>query len=111
MSVIDRNFMLGFVVGAATGAIVAVLTAPQPGGYTRERLKQSGIEISQRAAETAEQARRRAEEMQRKAAETVGQSTQRIASVATDVAKKLPIVGGEDSESSGAAGSAGSDAS
>lgn len=44
-----RKFMLGAVLGAAAGAIAALLTAPKSGKETREDIKNKATELSQDA--------------------------------------------------------------
>jgi len=43
--------LLAFVVGAATGAAVALLTAPKSGRETREDLKELGTNVAGKAME------------------------------------------------------------
>src|SRR5690242_21186800 len=47
-------FLVGFVVGGLTGAVVALLFAPQSGEETRALIKDKSIEIRDRAATSAE---------------------------------------------------------
>ncbi len=51
------NVMLAFMVGAITGAAVALLFAPASGDETREYLGQKAREGRDRAREAAEQSR------------------------------------------------------
>lgn len=51
------NVMLAFMVGAITGAAVALLFAPASGDETREYLGQKARESRDRAREAAEQSR------------------------------------------------------
>ena len=51
------NVMLAFMVGAITGATVALLFAPASGDETREYLGQKAREGRDRAREAAEQSR------------------------------------------------------
>jgi len=55
-------FLVGFVVGGLTGAVVALLFAPQSGEETRAIIKDKSIELRDKAQVTAEEAYRRAEE-------------------------------------------------
>ncbi|PWH13151.1 MAG: hypothetical protein DDG60_10700 [Anaerolineae bacterium] len=55
-------FLVGFIVGGLTGAVVALLFAPQSGEETRAVIKERSIELRDRAAEEAEAAWKRAEE-------------------------------------------------
>jgi gas vesicle protein len=55
------SFLVGFIVGGLTGAVVSLLFAPQSGEETRALLRDKSIEIRDQAADTAEQALARAE--------------------------------------------------
>jgi gas vesicle protein len=46
-------FMIGFVVGTLTGAVVSLLFAPQSGEETRVLIKERAIELGDRVNETA----------------------------------------------------------
>ena len=54
-------FLVGFVVGGLTGAVVALLFAPQSGEETRALIKDKSIELRDKASVTAEQALAKAE--------------------------------------------------
>lgn len=54
-------FLVGFVVGGLSGAVVSLLFAPQSGEETRALIRDKSIELRERAAETAEEALARAE--------------------------------------------------
>ncbi len=56
-------FLVGFVVGGLTGAVVALLFAPQSGDETRALIKDKSIELRDKAQVTAEEAYARAESM------------------------------------------------
>lgn len=47
-------FTIGFVLGTATGAAVAVLLAPARGEETRQWVRTQGLELSGRGEETAQ---------------------------------------------------------
>ena len=47
-------FLIGFVVGGLTGAVVSLLMAPQSGEETRTAIKEKTIELRDKAAEQAE---------------------------------------------------------
>ena len=55
------SFLIGFIVGGLTGAVVSLLMAPQSGEETRAVLREKAIELKDMAAETAEDAYARAE--------------------------------------------------
>ena len=54
-------FLVGFIVGGLSGAVVALLFAPQSGDETRAMIKDKSIELRDRAQITAEEAIARAE--------------------------------------------------
>ena len=54
-------FLVGFIVGGLTGAVVALLFAPQSGEETRALIKDKSIELRDKAQQTAEEALARAE--------------------------------------------------
>jgi gas vesicle protein len=54
-------FLVGFIVGGLSGAVAALLFAPQSGEETRAVIKERSIELRDKAAEEAEAAWRRAE--------------------------------------------------
>jgi gas vesicle protein len=54
-------FLVGFIVGGLTGAVVALLMAPQSGEETRALIRDKSIELRDRAQQTAEEAIGRAE--------------------------------------------------
>lgn len=56
-------FLVGFVVGGLTGAVVALLFAPQSGDETRALIKDKSIELRDKAQVTGEEALARAETM------------------------------------------------
>ena len=60
-------FLVGFVVGGLTGAVVALLFAPQTGEETRALIKDKSIELRDKAQLTAEEAYAHAEQAARDA--------------------------------------------
>ncbi len=54
-------FLVGFIVGGLTGAVVSLLFAPQSGEETRALIKDKSIELRDKASVTAEQAIAKAE--------------------------------------------------
>lgn len=56
------SFLLGFIIGGLTGAIVSLLLAPQSGEETRAVIRDKAIELKDRASETMDEAYARAEE-------------------------------------------------
>ena len=54
-------FLVGFIVGGLTGAVTALLLAPQSGEETRTVIKEKSIELKDKAAKTVEDAYSQAE--------------------------------------------------
>ncbi len=80
-------FLAGFLVGGVTGAIVALLFAPQSGAETRARLQEKGIELRDRAVAGAQDLKTKAEKI---AAEAKERSQQAVESVRKAVGRKTP---------------------
>jgi gas vesicle protein len=82
-------FLVGFIVGGLTGAVVSLLFAPQSGEETRALIRDKSIELRDRASETAEQALARAEaaaaEARNRAEELAKVARTRAEEVARDV--------------------------
>jgi len=55
------SFLLGFVIGGLTGAVVALVMAPQSGEETRAVIREKAIELKDKATETVDEAYARAE--------------------------------------------------
>ena len=75
-------FLIGFIVGGLTGAVSALLLAPQSGEETRTFIKEKAVEISDKAAETVEDSYEKAEiaaEEARKRFEELAQATKKRA--------------------------------
>lgn len=56
-------FLVGFIVGGLTGAVVSLLFAPQTGEETRALIKDKSIELRDKASQGAEEALARAEQL------------------------------------------------
>jgi gas vesicle protein len=85
-------FLVGFIVGGLTGAVVALLFAPQTGEETRALIKDKSIELRDKAGHTAEEALARAEEAaaeaRARADELAKQVRERSKEVYTDVRER-----------------------
>lgn len=102
-------FLVGFVVGGLTGAVVALLFAPQSGEETRALIKDKSIELRDQASHTAEdllaraeaaasEARTRAEELTKEArqrAETLAKEVRERGKTALDAIRKPKKDSGE----------------
>jgi gas vesicle protein len=49
------SFLSGFIIGGITGAVVALLLAPQSGEETRKQIKEKSIELHNKAATYADE--------------------------------------------------------
>ena len=82
-------FLVGFIVGGLSGAVVALLFAPQSGEETRALIKDKSIELRDKAQVTAEEAMARAEaaaaEARARADEMAAQLRDRSQQVVEDV--------------------------
>ena len=87
-------FLVGFLVGGLTGAVVALLMAPQSGEETRAIIKDKSIELRDRAAETASDYQAKAGEFASQTAHAYEEQVQRI-QAAVDAGKKKPSSGKE----------------
>jgi gas vesicle protein len=54
-------FIVGLVVGGITGAVVALLYAPQSGDQTRAVIKEKAIELVDKTTETVEETYKKAQ--------------------------------------------------
>lgn len=85
-------FLVGFIVGGLSGAVVALLFAPQSGEETRALIKDKSIELRDRAQQTAEEALARAEataqEARARADELARQLKERGQEVYSDVRER-----------------------
>jgi len=70
-------FLVGFLVGAVSGAVVALLFAPQSGEETRAIIGERSIELRDRAVEGGKQAYEQAGKYAEETVETVKKSVSR----------------------------------
>jgi gas vesicle protein len=61
--------LIGLIVGALTGAVLALLFAPQSGEETRAQVREKSIELQKSAGDAAAEARARADELTRQVKE------------------------------------------
>ncbi|MBP6178643.1 MAG: YtxH domain-containing protein [Anaerolineales bacterium] len=85
-------FLVGFIVGGLTGAVVALLFAPQSGEETRALIKDKSIELRDKAQVSAEEAYARAEQLatdaRRRAEELSKEARERAAELASEVKER-----------------------
>jgi len=82
-------FLVGFVVGGLTGAVVALLFAPQSGEETRALIKDKSIELRDRAATTGEELLARAEAAAAEARSRAEELTKEARMRATELASEI----------------------
>ena len=85
-------FLVGFLVGGITGAVVSLLYAPKSGDETRTVIKEKAIELKDKTAVTAEEAYRKAEQAANEAASKAQELLKAAQAKATEVIKKAPVV-------------------
>lgn len=82
-------FLVGFVVGGLTGAVVALLFAPQSGEETRAIIKDKSIELRDKAQVTAEETLARAESLAADARLRAEELTKEARTRATELANDI----------------------
>ncbi len=82
-------FLVGFVVGGLTGAVVALLFAPQSGDETRALIKDKSIELRDKAQVTGEEALARAEALAADARQRAEELTKEARTRATELASEI----------------------
>ena len=82
-------FLVGFVVGGLTGAVVALLFAPQSGDETRALIKDKSIELRDKAQVTGEEALARAEALAADARKRAEELTKEARARANELASEL----------------------
>ena len=82
-------FLVGFIVGGLTGAVVALLFAPQSGEETRALIKDKSIELRDKAQVSAEEALARAEQLAADARHRADELTKEARARATELAHEV----------------------
>jgi gas vesicle protein len=92
----DRNeigmLFVGFLLGALSGAVAALLLAPQSGEETRTMIKDKSVELRDKAQQTAEQARARTDEVVRQLKEQGQTAMQSVRGNGTKQTESEPAV-------------------
>ena len=78
-------FLVGFIVGGLTGAVVALLFAPQSGEETRALIKDKSIELCDKAQQTTEEALARAEQVAQEARARADELAKQVKERGTEV--------------------------
>ena len=91
----DRNgseFFAGLVIGGLIGAAAGVLLAPQSGEETRAQIRDTSLELKDRASETIGEAREKAEaivaDARRRAEEITAEARRRSEEIITEARKR-----------------------
>jgi len=82
-------FLVGFIVGGLTGAVVALLFAPQSGEETRALIKDKSIELRDKAQVSAEEALARTEQLAADARLRAEELTKEARARATELAAEV----------------------
>ncbi len=88
-------FLVGFIVGGLTGAVVSLLFAPQSGEETRALIRDKSIELRDAASQTAEEALARAEAAAAEARARADELTKIARTRADELAKEVRTRGDE----------------
>mgnify|MGYP001434248346 CR=1 FL=1 len=78
---------LGFLLGGALGASLALLLAPESGRRTRERLREAAADLRERTLDLSEELRDKAEEVLERSRETI-EEKRSIVSAAVEAGKE-----------------------
>ncbi|MFT3895840.1 MAG: YtxH domain-containing protein [Anaerolineales bacterium] len=78
-------FLVGFIVGGLTGAVVALLFAPQSGEETRALIKDKSIELRDKAQQTTEEALAQAERVAQEARARADELAKQVKERGTEV--------------------------
>jgi gas vesicle protein len=73
-----QSFVLGILVGAAAGAIAALLYAPQEGQQTRDQIKQKAVDAKTRAGDAVGTVKETAQKASAKTKATVQEKKAKV---------------------------------
>ena len=85
-------FLVGFLVGGVSGAITALLLAPQSGEETRTMIKDRSIELRDQASATVEESLDKAEKAANDAIKKAETLLEQAKTKATEVAEQGQVV-------------------
>jgi gas vesicle protein len=92
------SFLIGFTIGALTGAAVSLLMAPQSGEETRKILKEKTIELKDKASETYVATKEKATQLFEEGKEKASQLSEEVKNKAIDAKQKSQVVVEEHQE-------------
>jgi gas vesicle protein len=85
-------FLVGFLIGGLTGAVVSLLYAPQSGEQTRAVIKEKAIELRDKTTDTFEETYKKAEVAATDAVEKAQELIRMAEKKATEVAEQGQVV-------------------
>jgi gas vesicle protein len=85
-------FLVGFIVGGVSGAIAALLLAPQSGEETRTIIKDKTIELRDQASTTVEEALNKAEKAANEAVKKAETLLEQAKKKAAEVAEQGQVI-------------------
>ena len=80
-----ESFVAGFFVGAAFGAVAALLLTPKTGKEMREKLAEEGKRLKERTEDTISEVREKGEEVYEKAREALTETAEGAENVARTI--------------------------
>jgi gas vesicle protein len=86
------SFLIGFLIGGITGAVVSLLYAPQTGEQTRAVIKEKAIELRDKTTDTLEDTYKQAEEAATDAVEKAQDLIRLAEKKANEVASQGQVV-------------------
>ena len=81
------NLLVGFIAGAAVGAVLGVLYAPAKGSRTRQRIREDADELGERTCEAVTE---RIDGIRREASGFFGKLRARLERLEEELDKELP---------------------
>ncbi|NPV57593.1 MAG: YtxH domain-containing protein [Anaerolineae bacterium] len=85
-------FLIGFIVGGLTGAVTALLLAPQSGEETRVLIKEKAVELKDKTAVSIDEAYKEAEKAAAQARTSFDELANKTREQATELTKKSQVV-------------------
>jgi len=92
------TFLIGFIVGGLTGAVTALLFAPQTGEETRTIIKDKAIELKDQTSETVAESLSKAEKAAKDAVNRAEVLLEDAKKKANEIAKKGQVLLDESKE-------------